>query len=119
MIVAVLFALLANFSNVPVAYAQIIPPVVAKYAAEYDQDPYTALDIMYCESGFKNVPSPTNDIGPMQINLIHAQEASKMGLDLDNYEDNIQYGFYLMSQQGLKPWSSSENCWESHPVSGG
>lgn len=78
------------------------------------------MDIIYCEGGFNDVRySPTSDIGPMQINSIHTPEARKMGINLKVYDDNVHYGIYLMSQEGLSPWNSSKLCWEKHPISGG
>lgn len=139
---AVLFILLSNFLSPQVAQASPPPSLftnaiiqsdnistssvewlsdeIWKYANEYDQDPYTAMDIINCESGFRsNATSTTDDTGYFQINKIHTQEMYNMKMDIHNPDDNIHFGFYLMSKEGLSPWNSSKSCWSLHPVSGG
>lgn len=140
--IAILFALLSSYLNVPTVYAQDYSPVsylieskvsldqdtvswlattTEKYADQYGQNAYIAIDIMYCESHFRfHITSPTNDVGLMQINKIHLGEAKKMGLNLYDPEDNIHFGFYLMSiHPDLHDWSASKYCWIKHPISGG
>ena len=117
MLINILFALLLSQN---IAFASQIPNAIVTYSQEYKQDPYIVMDIISCEGGFDKIKtSPTNDVGPMQINKIHIPEAEKMGLNIYKHDDNIHYGIYLMSEKGLKPWSSSEKCWIKHPISGG
>jgi hypothetical protein len=117
MILNILLALLFAQN---IAFAQEIPTSVAIWSSYYNQNPYIIMDIISCEGFFGEVKdSPTNDVGPMQINLIHKPEAIKMGLNLRLYDDNVHYGVYLMSKEGLKPWNASKACWSKHPISGG
>ena len=53
----------------------------------------------------------SKDIGLMQINnYFHEEEAARMGLDIYKTNDNLEYGFYLFSKRGAKPWAASKSC---------
>ena len=55
----------------------------------------------------------SKDIGWWQINdYWHEASAMDLGLDIHNEFDNLEYGFILWSEQGLKPWSASQYCWQ-------
>lgn len=55
----------------------------------------------------------STDVGPWQINdYYHEARAASMGLDIHSTEDNIRYGFILMSEQGTAPWKASRYCWK-------
>ena len=70
------------------------------------------LRISWCESKYKNVESPTDDTGPMQINrYYHAATAKKLGLNLEEPFDNIEYAMRLYKKEGAQPWSASKGCW--------
>lgn len=69
------------------------------------------MDIIGCESGFqqfkdgKPLRSGTSDIGVMQINQVHWQEAKKLGLDIFNSaSDNIRMGRIILEKQGISAW---------------
>lgn len=54
----------------------------------------------------------STDKGYLQINdYYHQEPMRKLGLDIDNEWDSLEYGFMLMANQGLKPWSASRHCW--------
>jgi hypothetical protein len=98
-----------------VAYAERIVEVPVK------EIPPIMKKIAKCESNdthFKNgqvlMVSNTNksvDIGRYQINTIHAQTASKLGLDLTLEKDNETFAMHLYETQGTEPWYSSRHCW--------
>lgn len=111
--------------STPIAHADTVSQTIVQYAEDYGvSDVYTFLDILSCESNFQNVKGPINkngtyDLGPAQINSIHIKEAQNMGLDLNDYDDNIHYALYLYKKEGTKPWLSSQKCWSKHEISGG
>jgi hypothetical protein len=53
----------------------------------------------------------STDFGPLQINdYYHKALMSKLGLDIENEFDSLEYGIMLLSTQGTKPWSASAKC---------
>ncbi len=53
-----------------------------------------------------------NDIGMCQINLTyHEAEATRIGLDLFDQDQNFEYAVRLYESQGSQPWSWSQSCW--------
>lgn len=76
-----------------------------------------ASAIISCESSFRPHVQNSNtsvgtDVGYFQINThFHLEESMKMGLDIYSPEDNLKYGYWLLSEQGTKPWNASKNCW--------
>jgi hypothetical protein len=54
----------------------------------------------------------STDFGFLQVNdYYHKANMDKMGLDIYNEFDSLEYGIYLMSKQGLAPWKASRTCW--------
>lgn len=54
----------------------------------------------------------SKDYGLLQINdYFHEEKMLKLGLDIHNQFDSLEYGFILMKSEGLKPWSASKSCW--------
>ena len=95
---------------------------IHRLALKYDQDEALARRIMACESTMyhgavnenkdKDGKVWSRDFGRWQINdFFHAKTASAMGLNIHDPADNLEYGFWLMSKQGTKPWYSSKKCW--------
>ena len=85
-------------------------------ARYYELDIKLINRIIACESSFKpeakNVnTNGTTDHSYFQINSIHRENASHMGYDIEDPEDNIEFGMYLMKTEGTKPWRSSFSCW--------
>lgn len=93
-------------------------------AEEYHQDAHLALSIIKCEGmrygslgNNKNRDANGNvwstDVGPWQINdYFHERRAKSLGLNIYNEDDNLRYGFILMSEQGTAPWKASSYCWK-------
>lgn len=91
--------------------------IADKVARETGVSVVTISRIMFYESGYnpKAVHINTNntkDIGLLQINSIHKETAKKMGLDIENPEDNATYAIYLIQKNGLRDWKSSEKFWK-------
>ena len=105
-------------------------------AKEYGQNPVLAYNIIRCEGmryetlgNNKNWRTRTigynqdgtaitqryvwsTDIGPWQINdYYHEKTMAKLGLNIHDLDDNLRYGFILLSTQGTQPWSASRYCW--------
>lgn len=85
-------------------------------AVKYDVDPDLARKIIACESSRKpyainHNKNGTTDYSFWQINSIHAKEAWVNSLDITNPLDNLEYGFVLLSKEGVSPWSASQACW--------
>jgi len=55
--------------------------------------------------------SPTGDIGIFQINLRTWQPtAERMGLDLSNEKDNLEFGYWLYTTHGPQVWATYKDC---------
>ena len=73
--------------------------------------------IIACESSNRHVIGTLAkvgiDIGKCQINTYwHEERAEAMGLDLYDPDDNMDYCRYLFESEGVKPWKSSQVCWQ-------
>jgi hypothetical protein len=73
--------------------------------------------IIACESSNRHVIGTLAkvgiDIGKCQINTYwHKERAESMGLDLYDPEDNMDYCLFLFESEGVKPWKSSQLCWQ-------
>ena len=54
------------------------------------------------------------DIGYFQINnYFHQKTMEKLGLDIENQWDNLEYGFILIDKNGFRDWKASQKCWAS------
>lgn len=96
---------------------------VHRLALKYKQNETLARAIIKCEGKMykdrgnnKNYTKEgvwwSSDIGWWQINdFYHKDSALKMGLDIYNEWDNLEYGFSLMSREGTTPWNASKYCW--------
>lgn len=88
---------------------------------EYFSDIPVMVQVARCESTFRHNLADgsilrgrvdNRDTGVMQINTYyHGDTAQKLGLDLENLQDNMAYARYLYEKQGTQPWSASEPCW--------
>lgn len=91
---------------------------VSRLALKYNQDETLARRIIKCESSNNAHATGTRavvgqDIGYWQINsYFHEKPALKMGYDIYNWEDNLEYGFILLSNEGTRPWNASRYCWQ-------
>ena len=73
--------------------------------------------IIACESNNRHVIGTLSevgvDVGKCQINTYwHGEEAESMGLNLFDPADNMEYCLYLFESEGVKPWRSSQVCWQ-------
>jgi len=93
--------------------------IITERATALELDPAQVLKIAYCESSFKvNALNTKTVIGHdsflMQINShFHADTMNEMGLNYDNPDDSLNYGLWLLKEQGTKPWNASKKCWTS------
>ena len=88
---------------------------------EYFADIPVMIAVARCESTFRHTLEDgsvlrgvvdNRDTGVMQINLgYHEATATKLGLDVENIFDNMEYARYLYERQGVQPWSASRPCW--------
>ncbi len=79
------------------------------------------IQVARCESTFRHTLEDgsvlrgkvdSRDTGVMQINShYHGKAAAALGLDLENFEDNMAYARNLYEKQGTQPWSASAPCW--------
>ncbi len=90
----------------------------------YFSDIPVMIQIARCESTFRHTLADGTvltgrvdaaDTGVMQINTrYHGVTAEKMGLDLQDLGDNLEYARNLYERQGTKPWNASAPCWSKH-----
>lgn len=88
---------------------------------EYFADIPVMVQVARCESTFRHWRTDGSvltgrvdnaDTGVMQINKRYHEEAAiRLGLDLDQIEDNLAYARHLYEEQGTQPWSASQPCW--------
>ena len=88
---------------------------------EYFADIPVMIQVARCESTFRHTLSDgsvlrgkvdNRDTGVMQINTYyHGETADRMGLDLEDIYDNMEYARDLYERQGVQPWSASKPCW--------
>jgi hypothetical protein len=55
-------------------------------------------------------------MGIFQELPFHQRLASKMGLDLTQTVDNMEYGIWLYNRFGTAPWLASKSCWNNPQV---
>lgn len=101
---------------------------VHRLALKYKQNETLARDIIRCEGLMyqtkgnnknydKNGLWWSTDLGWWQINdFYHLASAKKLGFNINNEWDNLEYGFILLSQKGTAPWSASAYCWSKPKV---
>lgn len=87
----------------------------------YFRDIPVMIQIARCESTFRHTLADGSvlrgrvdnaDTGVMQINRrYHEATADKLGLDLNDIYDNMEYARYLYEKQGTQPWNASAPCW--------
>lgn len=88
---------------------------------EYFKDIPVMVAVAKCESHFRHTLSDGSvlrgvvdsaDTGVMQINKrYHQTTADKLGLNLEDINDNMAYARYLYEKQGTQPWNASSACW--------
>lgn len=86
--------------------------------------PQQLIAIAQCESGlqqYKNdgtlVTNPSSGaFGMFQDLPSHKRLATKMGLDLTDTVEHIQYNIWLYNKYGSAPWLASKPCWSKTEV---
>jgi len=78
------------------------------------------VDVAFCESSLEHTNSDgtvklgivdPRDTGLMQINKgYHLSDAQRMGHDLNQRSENVNYAEHLYNTQGEQPWSASDEC---------
>ena len=94
---------------------------IEKFVNDYFADIPILRAIAKCESRYRHLDKngdvvtgerDKRDTGVMQINLFyHAKTAEKLGYDIHDLDDNVEYARYLYEREGVKPWMSSSACW--------
>ena len=87
----------------------------------YFSDIPVMIQIARCESTFRHTLADGTvlkgrvdpaDTGVMQINKrYHQERAQKLGLNLDDLDDNMAFARDLYERQGTQPWKASKPCW--------
>lgn len=96
---------------------------VERLSIKYGFSTSTVMEVIECESQMyggaenKNIDKDGKvwsvDKGFLQINTYyHTEPMKKLGLDIDNKWDSLEYGFMLMKENGLRDWSASRFCWK-------
>lgn len=98
------------------------PKNVERFVGDYFADMPIMREVAFCESTYHHYNKNglvrrgkvnAYDVGVMQINeLYHAKEASALGLDLEQIDDNVAFARRLYERSGTQPWSSSAPCWD-------
>lgn len=123
----------STISSTPIAYGQIVEETTAaekvaiyetdteSIVREYFKDIPVMVAVAKCESHFRHTLSDGSvlrgvvdsaDTGVMQINKrYHQTTADKLGLNLEDINDNMAYARYLYEKQGTQPWNASSACW--------
>lgn len=98
--------------------------MVPYLAKKHGQSEELAREIIRCES--KNHANAKNDNydkqgnywssdhGYWQINDYYNRATAKArGYDIDIWQENLEYGFIMLKEQGTQPWKSSAYCWNA------
>lgn len=100
----------------PVTFGEKVFAYAFKYGLDRD-DVEDAMLIMKCESQYrpeainKNNPDKSWDFGIWQINNKRWEKYLKdRGFDIRNPESNLEAGFFLLSEHGIKLWKPSNGC---------
>jgi len=89
---------------------------ISALSYKYGVSEQDARSIIKCESEFKidafNINKDrTLDYGLFQINTYwHLKSSRKLGMDIFTARGNLEYGFYLLANDGVKHWKSSNAC---------
>ena len=91
--------------------------LIVSKAKQYNVDENKVMAILNCESRFipdaiNTNTNGTKDYSYWQINSIHKNRALELGYDILKPEDNLEFGFILLSTEGDRHWNSSKKCWK-------
>ncbi len=119
-----------NADVTPPAHVQeeTIPDLITERANALGVSEDLAKAIAYCESTYRQyddsrqaedgtqvalrgVHNP-QDIGIFQINeTYHLSKSQELGFDIYTTAGNIDYGLWLLKNEGSKHWNWSKPCW--------
>jgi hypothetical protein len=126
-----------DFSNLNFFKKEVVIPISSKteqvevktfdseidrLSIKYNVSSTTAKAIIKCESTMygkainENIDSSgsvwSRDFGYFQVNdYYHESTMARLGLDIHDQWDSLEYGFMLLKEQGTKPWKASLPCW--------
>jgi hypothetical protein len=91
---------------------------IDRLSIKYSVASSTVRAIARCESAMygnaiNHNKNGTIDKGYLQINSIHYGRMTELGLSSESEWNLLEFGFMLMAEQGLQPWSASKHCWSS------
>lgn len=99
---------------------------ITRLSVEYKVDEKLVRAIIKCESSMYGSAINHNKIdgvvwssdwGLMQINdYYHKDTMLKLGLDIKDEYDSLEYGIMLLANEGTKHWKASESCWKHNVV---
>lgn len=95
---------------------------IERLSIKYEVNADTVRAIVSCESQMygnaenKNIDENGKvwsvDKGYLQVNsYYHTKPMQKLGLDINDKWDSLEYGFILMKNEGFGPWKASRKCW--------
>jgi len=93
----------------------------AVLAAFFRHDP-VMLKVAACESSLRhslpngrlNVSPDGYDVGTFQVRVpVHLKELGRYGLNPADFAHNVAFATHLYQRDGLRPWKSSQHCWQS------
>ena len=100
------------------------PVTVEEKVRDYFSDIPIMAEVARCESTFTHYLDDgsvlrgrvdNRDTGVMQINTYYHQDAAdRLGLDLEDFEENMAFARILYDEQGVQPWNASRPCWGQH-----
>ena len=107
----------------PVKPIKTLESEITRLSAEYKVDEKLVREIIKCESSMYGNALNENkdengivwsvDRGLMQINdYWHKDTMIKLGLDIENEYDSLEYGIMLLAKEGTKHWKASSSCWQ-------
>lgn len=119
-----------SYSFVPVQKPAVTTPEsqktldeeIKRLSKKYGQDKKLVRKIIDCEgrlydNGEWEVHQNydkwmSKDFGPIQINdHWHKEKMDKLGMNIYDWRDSLEYGVMLLKNQGLEPWNASRVCW--------
>jgi hypothetical protein len=113
---------LASYKVEQVEPIKTLDSEINRLSIKYNVSSTTAKAIITCESSMypkainENVDENgivwSKDYGWFQVNdYFHEATMTKLGLDIHDQWDSLEYGFMLLKSQGVKPWKASSKCW--------
>lgn len=110
-----------TYGTFPLHPDRVVPVNVKEFVVEKFGATSPMVRIAGCESGFRQFDTNGNvlrggynpkDVGVFQINeQYHKEAATKIGINLETIDGNLEYAKKLYDAEGTKPWQASAHCW--------